>query len=143
MRQFIGIITFLFLFVFFLAGCKSDEIKKFSDVSKGLAKNLNELRGHPGIIMTDFAADGDTKVIKLGIGIEPNKITPDEVKKDIDIYLKHSASFVSAKEDYNKMLEPYTLRIERIGLSATDFPLLAEKTPGSTNINWNDNNLMN
>jgi hypothetical protein len=131
LRQFIGIIAF-FSLVLFLVGCKSDEMKKFSDVSKGLAKNLNELRGHPGIIMTDFSADGDKKVIKLGIGIEPNKITSEEVKKDVDLYLKHSASFTSAKEDYNKLLQPYTLRIERIGLSSTDFPLLAEKPSGST-----------
>jgi hypothetical protein len=130
------IIIELFSLVLFIVGCNND-IKKFMEVSNGLAKNINQLQKEPGITLTGYVSEPSQKLFKIGIGIDHNKLTTERLKQIIESYLENSASYTS-EHDPMKMLKPYNLRIEEIGKDKTNFPLVADKFSGSNEINWSN-----
>ncbi|AIQ12021.1 hypothetical protein [Paenibacillus durus] len=118
-------------------GCKeSSDAKEFSEIGNGLAKSLNQLRDEPGVTLTGFSSDSDKKLFSVGIGIDHNKITIEQLKQAVDSYLKNAASYTHVK-DSTKMLRPYNLRIEELGIDKENFPILAKKDAGSNEIKWN------
>lgn len=132
-------IVFLGLLCLSLAvstGCKeADDIKQFSEVGNGLAKNINRLGKEPGISLTEFTSNPDKKMFKVGIGIDHTKITNQYLKEVFELYLKNAASFTS-QHDPKKMLEPYNLQVEEIDKVNKNTSLIAEKLSGSTEIIW-------
>jgi hypothetical protein len=122
----------------FIVGCKNnnnDDIKKFTEVSNGLAKNINQLQKETGITLTAYASDPSQKLIKIGIGVDHDKLTTERLKQIIASYFENAASYTS-EHDPMKMLKPYNLRIEELGKDKTNFPLLAVKFSGSVEISW-------
>jgi hypothetical protein len=57
------------------------------------------------------------------------------LKQAVTSYLKNAASYTNEK-DSAKMLQPYNLRIEKLGIDKENLPVIAEKDAGSTGIKW-------
>ena len=117
------------------SGCANNE-KKFTEISNGFAKSINQLGNEPGIIMIGFSSDPDRDLFKVGIGIDRSIMTNERLKLVIQSYLTNAASFTT-EHDPQKMLEPYNLQIDEIDKAATNGSrLIAEKPSGTTVINW-------
>lgn len=111
------------------------EIKQFSEIGNGLAKNINQLNKEPGITLTGFASDQNKKLFKVGIGIDHSKMTSEHLKLVVESYLNKAASYTSL-HDSKILLKPYNLQIEEIDKKKNSTSLIAEKPSGSTDIIW-------
>lgn len=125
--------------VFFSSGCSNDT-KKFTEISNGFAKSINQLGKEPGITLTGFASDPNKNLFKVGIGIDRNTMTNERLKQVIQSFLINVASYTS-EHDPKKMLEPYNLQIEEIAEDRSGSWLIAEKPSGSTEISWKDKDI--
>jgi len=116
---------------FLLLKSEDNGIKTFTEISEGMSKNLNQLRNTPGITLTGLAADPNKKLFKIGINMDMEKITPEQLKEIIESYLVNSSSFTS-NQDWKSSLKPYNIRIEEL----SNGKLIAEKLLNSTEIIW-------
>lgn len=57
------------------------------------------------------------------------------MKQIVTDYLSYAASNSSTSNNWEEMLKPYQLRIEKLG-DAQKTPVIAEKDIGSTEIKW-------
>jgi hypothetical protein len=137
LRHLVFIVVIMGLQTLFTGCTDGIDTKAFSEIGNGLAKNLNQLRDEPGITITGFSSNPDKKLFSVGIGIDHNKITTDQLKQAVDSYLKNAASYTHEK-DPTKMLQAYNLRIEELGIDKANFPVIAEKAAGSNEIKWNE-----
>ncbi|WP_199615283.1 hypothetical protein [Paenibacillus alkalitolerans] len=121
--------------VILIVGCKdgNDTSKLFSEVRDGLANNLEQLNSEQGIIMSGFSSDQSQKQLKIGIEIDRDKISNEELKQIVESYLKSSISMTS-ETDWRELLLPFTLIIEEIGDGKS--LILAEKLPNTAEIIW-------
>lgn len=108
-----------------------NDIKTFQEISYSMSKNINQFRNTPGITMTALAADSDMKIFKIGINIDQNKITSEQLKQAIELYLTNTSSLKS-DQGWKNYFKPYTLRIEELASGK----LIAEKPLGETDIIW-------
>jgi hypothetical protein len=69
--------------------------KKFTEISNGFAKSINQLGNDPGIIMIGFSSDPDKDLFKVGIVIDRSIMTNERLKLVIQSYLTNAASFTS------------------------------------------------
>lgn len=116
---------------FLVLKSKDNDIKTFTEISKGMSKNLNQLNNTPGITLTGLAADPNEKLIKIGINMDMKKITPEQLKEIIELYLVNTSSFTS-DQDWKSLLKPYNIRIEEL----SNGKLIAEKPLNSAEIIW-------
>lgn len=116
---------------FLVLKSKDNDIKTFTEISKGMSKNLNQLNNTSGITLTGLASDPNEKLFKIGINMDMKKITPEQLKEIIESYLVTTSSFTSNK-DWKSLLKPYNIRIEELSSGK----LIAEKTLNSTEIIW-------
>lgn len=77
------------------------------------------------------------KLFKVGIEYDSSQLNSEQLKKIITDYLSHAADSAAnnPSRNWKEMLEPYLLRIEKLG-DANNFPVIAEKDIGSTEIKW-------
>lgn len=115
----------------FIQKSNESSLKSFTQISEGMSKNLNQLRNTPGITLTGLAADPSKKLFKIGINVDVNKITSNQLKEVIESYLVNTVSFASGN-DWKNILKPYNLRIEELHSGK----LLAEKPLGYDEIIW-------
>ncbi|MFC5648042.1 hypothetical protein ACFPYJ_02720 [Paenibacillus solisilvae] len=137
LRQLAFIVVIMSLLSLFTGCTDGNNNNEFTEIGNGLAKSLNQLRDEPGITLTGFSSNPDKNLFNVGIGIDPNKITTEHLKQAFDSYLKNAASYTHVK-DSTKMLEPYNLRIEELGVDKDKFPVIAVKDAGSNEIKWNE-----
>lgn len=109
----------------------NNDIKAFAEISESMSKNLNQLRNTSGITLTGLAADPDQKLFKIGINIDYEKITSEQLKGIVESYLTDTSSFTS-KQDWKSLLKPYNIRIEELASGK----LIGEKPLDSTEIKW-------
>lgn len=76
----------------------------------------------------------------MGIGIDRNIMTNEQLKEAIQFFLTNTASYTS-EHDPEKMLKPYNLQIEKIAEDRSGSWLIAEKLSGSTEINLKDKDI--
>ncbi|QHW33989.1 hypothetical protein GZH47_26485 [Paenibacillus rhizovicinus] len=120
-----------------VTGCVDrGDTDEFVEISNGLAKNIGQLDDEAGVTLTGFASDPSTNVIQIGIGVDDKLIKPEQLKQIVDAYLENATTFTNEK-DASKVLQPIELRIEEIGKVKDNFPVLAEKAAGSTEMTWN------
>ncbi|PQP88556.1 hypothetical protein [Paenibacillus sp. AR247] len=130
------IILVLIASVTIIAGCQGESNKDtFPEVGQSLSKSIKQIDKQPGILLTGFAANLKVKRYKVGIEYDPGQISNDQLKQIITDYLSHAASNLSPPNNWEEMLKPYQLRIEKLG-DAQKAPVIAEKDIGSTEIKW-------
>ncbi|NIK24321.1 hypothetical protein [Paenibacillus lupini] len=75
----------------------------------------------------------DARIVE--IEYDQSQISSEQLKKIVTDYLSYAASNSSTSNNWEEMLKPYQLRIEKLG-DAKKTPVIAEKDIGSTEINW-------
>ncbi|GIO59787.1 hypothetical protein [Paenibacillus cineris] len=130
------ILLVLIASVTIIAGCQGESNKDtFPEVGQSLSKSMKQMDKKSGILLTGFAADPKVKLYKVGIEYDPGQISNEQLKQIVTDYLSHAASNLSPPNNWEEMLEPYQLRIEKLG-DAQKTPVIAEKEIGSTEIKW-------
>lgn len=117
--------------IFFVSKTNENDINTFMEISDYMSKNLKQLRDTPGITLTGLAADSHEKLIKIGINTNMNKMTPEQLKGIIELYLVNTASF-NSNQDWKSLFKPYKIRFEKL----SNGKLIAEKPLDSTEIIW-------
>ncbi|WP_145945553.1 hypothetical protein [Paenibacillus sp. Y412MC10] len=130
------IILVLIASVTIIAGCQGESNEDtFPEVGQSLSKSIKQIDKQPGILLTGFAADPKVKRYKVGIEYDPGQISNEQLKQIVTDYLSRAASNLSPPNNWEEMLRPYQLRIEKLG-DAQKTPVIAEKDIGSTEIKW-------
>lgn len=125
----------MFCFVLIIVGCQdTSDTKEFSKISNGLANNLEQLNAEQGITMSGFSSDFSKKILSIGLKINRDKMTDEQLKQVIKLYLKGSVSN-SPEDDWEELLLPYSLIVEEIG-EGEIVGILAEKLPNTKKIIW-------
>ena len=121
----------VFSITFLVSRSNDNDFNTFKGITSNMSMNLNQLRNTPGITLTGFAADPGKKLIKIGINMDMEKITPEQLKEIIESYIVNSSSFTQ-DQDWKSLLKPYNIRIEELSSGK----LIAEKPLDSTEIIW-------
>jgi hypothetical protein len=124
-----------------LAACQKGEQDKFQEIGQSLSLSIKQINKEPGITLTGFASNADERLFMVGINYDADQMSMDRLKQVVDVYLSNAASNVHTS-NWKPLLEPYRLVFERIGDDKANFPILAEKDSGTTEIVWiHDNSL--
>ncbi|KAA9005874.1 hypothetical protein F4V43_07315 [Paenibacillus spiritus] len=120
-----------------LTGCRdSGKNGDFSVINKSLALHSSQLKEEQGVTLVGYASDPSHLIFQIGIGYDSN-LTKEELHTIINDYLSDSVS-TRQDSDWHQRLKPYHLIIERIGESRTDFPAIAYKEEGETELTWTE-----
>jgi len=130
-----AIFVIVTLIIVSLTGCfGSNNNNDFSEISKSLAQHSNQLNDEQGVTLVGYAADPKENVFRIGIGYD-STLTEERLTKIINDYLSNSLSTIQ-ESDWHQRLTPYNLIIERIGEVKTNFPIIAHKNEGETDLTW-------
>jgi hypothetical protein len=114
-----------------IGGCLGESSQDtFPEVGQRLSKSIKQIDKQPGIVLTGFAAVPDEKLFKVGIEYDQSQISNEQLKQIVTDYLTHAASNSPPPNDWNEMLKPYRLRIEKLG-DTSNLPVIAEKDIGA------------
>ncbi|WP_127529267.1 hypothetical protein [Paenibacillus kobensis] len=130
-----AVFVLVIVIVFSLIGCKSSNPNgDFTEISKHLAQHMNQLDDEDGVTLVGFAADPKENVFKIGVGYD-STMTNLRLEQIIEGYLSDSVSTIK-ESDWHQKLKPYNIIIERIGVVKTNFPVIAHKNEGETDLTF-------
>ncbi|NRF94559.1 hypothetical protein HQN89_27015 [Paenibacillus frigoriresistens] len=88
LRHLVFIVVIIGLLTLFTGCTENNNTKEFSEIGNGLAKSLNQVRDDPVVTLTGFSSNPDKELFSVGIGIDHNKITTEQLKQAVNSYLK-------------------------------------------------------